>query len=676
MQCRLLAAAVFSLLSLQSVLPNAARAQTPLTPPPGTYRTSWVGNSFGGDGGPNGFGYWVQNGADEIKVAPDGTIFAGVGWDENGRCVGLYKNGAVNRNLLKAGRQWENSAWGWGTGNNALAVWGNTVYVANGGKFLLRFRWQPGDLESVQFVDALPLPGVAIGLSASEKYLAVVYNPNVGRKEGTPPIRGAETVEIRNRATLAVVQTWKLNGARDAAFSPKGELWTLAGNMIQHSSLAGKQQGEPVPDLQAPSALAFAPDGTLIIPDNGARQQILFFDVRGAKPRLVKNFGAKGGLLSGAPGKIAPDKLFAIVGAGQDAQGNLSVAMSYKSDDTGGPNGNLILRTFAPDGKLLHDYHNLAFVDTFGFDPDSDGAQIYSRTGIFNLDLAQTKPGAESRLTAMTLDPLDTADPRQRYGSSALIRNVGGKRLLYTIGQYAGGYGLYTFADNSEIAHKVGETPKSKGETWAWYVAPNGDIWQGDPPDEKVVRRYAFAGWDKEGKQRYNWDKPQTWARPEGWDTIRRIFYDPRTDSLYLAGYLTGQRIETWGVVGSTLRRYDHWLKGTPTIAWTNEKLPRDENPDPKEGPITPESMDIAGDYAFFGMTRPNAGKQRVFILRLSDGGFVGTLTPGEEVGGNAGWLDMPYAVAALQRKNGEYLILVEEDARGKNLLYRWTPKP
>ncbi len=42
------------------------------TPPPGTYRTSWMGNSLPGDGGPNGFGYWMQNGADEIEVTPGG----------------------------------------------------------------------------------------------------------------------------------------------------------------------------------------------------------------------------------------------------------------------------------------------------------------------------------------------------------------------------------------------------------------------------------------------------------------------------------------------------------------------------------------------------------------------------------------------------------------------------
>jgi hypothetical protein len=86
-------------------------AAQPIQPPPGEYRTSWVGNSFGGDGGNNGEGYWVQNGADEIEVTPDGTVIAGTDWDEAGRCVGLYKDGRPNRVLLKQEGAKE-TAWG------------------------------------------------------------------------------------------------------------------------------------------------------------------------------------------------------------------------------------------------------------------------------------------------------------------------------------------------------------------------------------------------------------------------------------------------------------------------------------------------------------------------------------------------------------------------------------
>ena len=62
-----------------------ASGAPPFSAPPGTVRTSWVGNSLGGAGGGNGEGYWVQNAADEIDVSPDGTVFAGVSWDEGGR---------------------------------------------------------------------------------------------------------------------------------------------------------------------------------------------------------------------------------------------------------------------------------------------------------------------------------------------------------------------------------------------------------------------------------------------------------------------------------------------------------------------------------------------------------------------------------------------------------------
>jgi hypothetical protein len=69
---------------------------------PGRVQTSWVGNSFGGDGGLNGFGYWVQNASARSMVTPDGTMIVGIDWDEAGRCVCLYKDGRVNRVLLKA----------------------------------------------------------------------------------------------------------------------------------------------------------------------------------------------------------------------------------------------------------------------------------------------------------------------------------------------------------------------------------------------------------------------------------------------------------------------------------------------------------------------------------------------------------------------------------------------
>jgi hypothetical protein len=47
---------------------------------------------------------------------------------------------------------------------------------------------------------------------------------------------------------------------------------------------------------------------------------------------------------------------------------------------------------------------------------------------------------------------------------------------------------------------------------------------------------------------------------------------------------------------------------------------------------------------------------------------------PGPEVGGNSGWIDMVHGIHALKTSTGDYLIVVEEDWRGKNIVYRWRP--
>ncbi len=621
--------------------------------PPGSYCTDWVGNSFGGDGGPNGFGYWVQNAADEIEVTPDGTVVAGIPWDEAGRCAGLYKDGKVNRVLLKAREGSPETAWGWNTGNKAIAASENHIYIGNSGKRLLRFRWVPGDLDSARYVDEVSLDAEPVGLSARGETLAVVFK---------------DSIERRRAADLGAVGRFAVRDGRDVAIAEDGSLWVLEGASVRHVSADGKDLGASLPGLERPSAIAFDSQGRLIVCEDGRRQQVLFFDVA-AEPRLVATFGEEGGLIAGVPGEVAPRKLFALRGAGTDAAGNLYVALSFAD----GPSGNLFLRSFRPDGAPRWELLSTAFVDTFGFDPSSDGAVVYSRTAIFNLDLDGTEPVRGGRVRAITLDHLrHPDDDRIRYGCSVLLRNLKGRRLLYTIGQYGGGFRLHTFDEpNGQIAHPV-DRIHPDGETWAWDVDANGAIWHGDAPG-KTIRRYPFLGWKPDGKPEYDWNHPETFPWPEGWALVRRVQYDAATDTLYLTGYLDGQRVETWGVAGATARRYDGWLSGKKSLRWS-VPLPRDGNTDPKEGPLTPSSVDIAGDYLFAGLVKPTNGKQYVHVLRLADGKNLGAFSPGPEVGGNAGWLDMPYSIQAIKRSNGEYLILVEDDFRGKNLLYRWRP--
>jgi hypothetical protein len=56
----------------------------------------------------------------------------------------------------------------------------------------------------------------------------------------------------------------------------------------------------------------------------------------------------------------------------------------------------------------------------------------------------------------------------------------------------------------------------------------------------------------------------------------------------------------------------------------------------------------------------------------------MGILEPGPTVGGveATGWIDLLTGITTHRRKDGEYLVFVEEDYRAKVLLYRWRPNP
>ena len=52
-----------------------------------SYKTSWIGNTFGGGS------KWVQIQISAMYVASDGTVYTNSVWDEAGREAGIYKDG-------------------------------------------------------------------------------------------------------------------------------------------------------------------------------------------------------------------------------------------------------------------------------------------------------------------------------------------------------------------------------------------------------------------------------------------------------------------------------------------------------------------------------------------------------------------------------------------------------
>lgn len=55
-----------------------------------------------------------------------------------------------------------------------------------------------------------------------------------------------------------------------------------------------------------------------------------------------------------------------------------------------------------------------------------------------------------------------------------------------------------------------------------------------------------------------------------------------------------------------------------------------------------------------------------VHVYDKENGRELGVIKPGPEVGRASGWVDVPFGISAHHRDNGEYLIFVEEDTRGK----------
>jgi hypothetical protein len=49
-------------------------------------------------------------------------------------------------------------------------------------------------------------------------------------------------------------------------------------------------------------------------------------------------------------------------------------------------------------------------------------------------------------------------------------------------------------------------------------------------------------------------------------------------------------------------------------------------------------------------------------------------MTPGATVGNTSGQVDVELGISATLRSNGEYDVLVEDDARAKIVVYQWKP--
>ena len=678
-----------------------ARAESQPISKPLRYTTSWVGNTF--SGGPK----WVQNAAESLQVLPDGTLVVGSFCDEGGREVGLYKDGDVAGQLpdthMRAGfavaaseryifyahtcgleNQPEAKA-GEALREKPICYFGVSRYSRVGRhapfpggktrfKNMLAFREAPDD-------HAL----IPRGVAATDKVLFVADT-------------AFSMIKVIDPETMKIIREFPAPRPGRLAIDSSGDLWAICdgGKRVVGYSAGGKLRLEELalPAGSEPVGLGFDHEGRLLVCDNGPRQQVHVFDIKQAPPKLVESLGEESGMFAGPePGKAGPWRFAGPTGAGCDAAGNLYVSCNV-------PRGGTLLRAFSPKHDLMWELLGLEFVDVADADSASDGRDVFTADERYRFD-PDAQPGSDWRWEAHTLDPFRYPhDLRRRFpglqcGTS--LRTLGGKRFLCQRGMWQGLLGIYRIEGDLAVPSVVlssgpikaddGWSPPGQpdsgrwlwrdadgdgqmetgeyvattgpdGEYWASNVDATGDIWQAGR--QSGIWRWRFRGLDEHGNPRYD-PKAEHSTMPEPITDLLRTEYLPETDTMYLSGQAKDRPIShgEWGTAGTVIVRYDEWSKA-PRPRYRID-LPYVAD---KQFIV---SVAYAGELAF----AVDCKSAEIFVYNLRDSSPLGSMKPGPEVHGESGWVDFRDGIRALRRKNGDYLVFVEEDYKGKSLVYR-----
>ncbi len=696
------------------------------------YRRSWIGNSFGTGGQKDA--KWVQNNIVALWTAPDGRCYTASSWDEAKRNAGIYKDGQQLGQLAdlhpNEGGAYGNAVSAVAGANDSvyISIWGNVRrYNLNGGHKSFEGgvgRWK----DEVQVADA---KGTIFSMSADagrERLFVSFRGAGAGpAKDGKPATEKVpDEIVVVDLKTMKTGAKWNVARAGRLTAAPDGTVWVAqeedAENRakIVHFDAEGKQLAGEIVGEEGfyPAALHFDKDGRLMVADNGPDQQIKIYDVAGA-PKQVGTFGAKGGIFSGVAGKIEPLKFCGLTGVGTDAAGNIYVSQNRFGPHVNGSEGaGANLESYSPDGKRNWQVLGLEFVDGGDFVPGTDGAQIYSKYTRYELDLDKKELGSEWKYSAHTLNqfkyPRDPRFLRIRdhfdFSTTAFVRNLAGQRFMFNTGMWGWRFEIYRFNAQTDgeiaipsgtISDGGGQNPRLGGEhLWrdtngngnpedeeyfgsgvpgkvaikSWWIDDVGDMWQATAYPGKI-RRFPFGGLDKVGNPIWDYKTMESFDAPAPFtgkgSAPYRIHYDNASDTLYLSGYTAaapthqGYDIK---LIGRVMAAYPSWKKGNRTAKWVNELFDGSGRAN-----RDPASMRAAGDYVFVGYSgnsyKPDSGFLRVF--RASDGGHVGRLWAGDWASGR---IDVSHGVSAMKRKNGEYLVLVEEDWYARQMLYRWSP--
>ncbi len=213
-------------------------------------------------------------------------------------------------------------------------------------------------------------------------------------------------------------------------------------------------------------------------------------------------------------------------------------------------------------------------------------------------------------------------------------------------------------------------------------VDTEGAVW--NATHGQGIYRYPIQAFTDQGVPVYTLQSREHYDMPAGMKDLRRVHHYPERDGLLLVNGFTTEypnKNHHWKRAGKVIRAYENFKPGTPSDQW---KLrwelvpPYEDQAGGNHGDGNIMSMDVAGDYLFVaregqsGFLKVN--RCHVEVYRLDDASFVGWMGPTDEAG-DVGIIDITHGLTASKRSNGEYLVLLEEGAKARTLVYRWAPK-
>jgi uncharacterized protein YjdB len=654
------------------------RAQAP-TPPPGTYSTSWLGNSFMNFNGRQ----VVTELINDICVSPNGVVFS-AGYAESWGGGASYK--ASDGSF--AGR-YQRSETGFGDPLSCVAATDQYVYFGAGPGIL---RAKHGGVDGVYTVFKAAGGEVSGLYIKGDKLYASSANNN--------------KIYVLKLSDMSVITSWNCDRPRHLTVDKNDNVWVVihdpaspGGAKVWGEKIRSfSPSGVPGPEItfDKPCAVAVDKDGLLLVGGWNENSQIWKYDVSGATPTKVGTFGEDKGIFGGAVSGAFTNsaKLYWIRSIQVDADNNIYTSCGYGTFWGGS------IEKWTPSGTLLWRDFAGTSLDCAGIDPYNE-TEVYSKYHHYSLDYSKTTPGTEWSLKGYTVNqfkyPNDIRiDHLTDVGSRSLgagAYRIGGK--LFVARSHQEGYECelfrQDFATDGEVlvpsvmmatgSDANNHFYNSSTKTWydrpkkepskysygSWNIAKNGDLFT--VIDGGKFVHYKFGGLDANNNPLWEDSNAETIVIPE-LSALSRIAYDSDNDVMYLAGDFpeNGTNYNSF----LTIKKFPNWSTGNRTSSAT-ATLPYNDSQYTAEtswGGGMASSIAQAGNYFFILY-----GYGHIRILKKSDLSLVGTLKQNcSGWPGSGGQVDSHFGLTAFKRLNGEYVLMFENAAWANIMIQRWCP--